>query len=400
MASAPHNYLQQFDLKYGCNPHQKPASIHSMKGYDLPFSVLNGQPGYINLLDALNAWQLVQELDEALGLPAATSFKHVSPAGAAVSVPLDDTLLEVYDCKKNQELSPLATAYIRARGADPLSSFGDFIALSRKVDLSTAEVVREMVSDGIIAPEFDNDALILLKEKKDGKYLILAADPEFKIPELEFREVAGVGFSQLRNTIKINENTLLTKVVTKNNDFSAEARRDLVLASITLKYTQSNSVAYALDGQIIGIGAGQQSRVDCTKLAGRKVETWFMRQHPKVLNLPFHEQVRNVERINARILCIEGGMTEPELRTWQSQFSRPVEALSPTEKGEWLTKLEGISLSSDAFFPFRDNIDQASKRGVDYVVQPGGSNRDKEVIAATDEYGMVMAFSGIRLFHH
>ncbi|SVA15763.1 uncharacterized protein METZ01_LOCUS68617 [marine metagenome] len=400
MASAPHNYLQQFDLKYGCNPHQKPASIHSMKGYDLPFSVLNGQPGYINLLDALNAWQLVQELDEALGLPAATSFKHVSPAGAAVSVALDDTLLEVYDCKKNQELSPLATAYIRARGADPLSSFGDFIALSRKVDLSTAEVVREMVSDGIIAPEFDNDALILLKEKKDGKYLILAADPEFKIPELEFREVAGVGFSQLRNTIKINENTLLTKVVTKNNDFSAEARRDLVLASITLKYTQSNSVAYALDGQIIGIGAGQQSRVDCTKLAGRKVETWFMRQHPKVLNLPFHEQVRNVERINARILFIEGGMTEPELRTWQSQFSRPVEALSPTEKGEWLTKLEGISLSSDAFFPFRDNIDQASKRGVDYVVQPGGSNRDKEVIAATDEYGMVMAFSGIRLFHH
>ncbi len=400
MASAPQNYLQQFDLKYGCNPHQKPASIHSMKGYDLPFSVLNGQPGYINLLDALNAWQLVQELDEALGLPAATSFKHVSPAGAAVSVPLDDTLLEVYDCKKNQELSPLATAYIRARGADPLSSFGDFIGLSRKVDLSAAEVVRKMVSDGIIAPGFDNDALILLKEKKGGKYLILAADPEFKIPELEFREVAGVGFSQLRNTIKINENTLLTKVVTKNNDFSAEARRDLVLASITLKYTQSNSVAYALDGQIIGIGAGQQSRVDCTKLAGRKVETWFMRQHPKVLNLPFHEQVRNVERINARILCIEGGMTEPELRTWQSQFSRPVEALSPTEKGEWLARLEGISLSSDAFFPFRDNIDQASKRGVDYVVQPGGSNRDKEVIAATDEYGMVMAFTGIRLFHH
>ena len=400
MASAPQNYLQQFDLKYGCNPHQKPASIHSMKGYDLPFSVLNGQPGYINLLDALNAWQLVQELDEALGLPAATSFKHVSPAGAAVSVALDDTLLEVYDCKKNQELSPLATAYIRARGADPLSSFGDFIALSRKVDLSTAEVVREMVSDGIIAPEFDNDALILLKEKKDGKYLILAADPEFKIPELEFREVAGVGFSQLRNTIKINENTLLTKVVTKNNDFSAEALRDLVLASITLKYTQSNSVAYALNGQIIGIGAGQQSRVDCTKLAGRKVETWFMRQHPKVLNLPFHEQVRNVERINARTLFIEGGMSEPELLAWQSQFSRPVEALSPTEKGEWLTKLEGISLSSDAFFPFRDNIDQASKRGVDYVVQPGGSNRDKEVIAATDEYGMVMAFTGIRLFHH
>ena len=399
MTSAQQKYLHQFDLKYGCNPYQKPASIHSLEGYDLPFSVLNGQPGYINLLDALNAWQLVQELDEALSLPAATSFKHISPAGAAVSVPLEETLLEVYDCK-NQELSPLATAYIRARGADPLSSFGDFIALSRKVDLSTAEVVRGIVSDGIIAPEFDKDALRLLKEKKNGEYLILAADPEFESPELEFREVAGVVFSQLRNTVKINEHSLLTKIVTKNNDLSAEARRDLVLASITLKYTQSNSVAYALGGQMIGIGAGQQSRVDCTKLAGSKVETWFMRQHPKVLSLPFQEKVKNVERTNARILFIQGGMTEPELLAWQSQFNKPVEALTPAEKGEWLTHLEGVSLSSDAFFPFRDNIDQASKHGVGYIVQPGGSNRDEEVIAATDEYGMVMAFSGIRLFHH
>jgi len=399
MTSKKQNYLQQFELKYGCNPHQKPAAIHSLEGLKLPFSVLNGQPGYINLLDALNAWQLVQELDEVLGLPAAASFKHVSPAGAAVSVPLNDILKEVYDCK-DLELSQLATAYIRARGADPLSSFGDFISLSRKVDVNTAELISKMVSDGIIAPGFDDDALKLLKDKKGGKYLILQADTEFRAPETEFREVYGVGFSQLRNTVKINEKSLLTEVVTKKKQLSAAARRDLILASITLKYTQSNSVAYALDGQMIGIGAGQQSRVDCTKLAGRKVETWFMRQHPKVLNLPFHEQVRNVERINARILCIEGGMTEPELRTWQSQFSRPVEALSPTEKGEWLTKLEGISLSSDAFFPFRDNIDQASKRGVDYVVQPGGSNRDKEVIAATDEYGMVMAFTGIRLFHH
>ena len=399
MTSKKQNYLQQFELKYGCNPHQKPAAIHSLEGHKLPFSVLNGQPGYINLLDALNAWQLVQELDEVLGLPAAASFKHVSPAGAAVSVPLNDILKEVYDCK-DLELSQLATAYIRARGADPLSSFGDFISLSRKVDVNTAELIRKMVSDGIIAPGFDDDALKLLKEKKGGKYLILLADTEFRAPETEFREVYGVGFSQLRNTVKINEKSLLTEVVTKKKQLSAAARRDLILASITLKYTQSNSVAYALDGQMIGIGAGQQSRVDCTKLAGSKAETWFMRQHPKVRNLPFHEQVSNVERTNARILCIDGGMTDPELRAWESQFRSPAEELSHSEKAEWLANLKGVSLSSDAFFPFRDNIDQASKRGVDYVVQPGGSNRDEEVITAADEYGMVMAFSAIRLFHH
>jgi len=399
MTSKKQNYLQQFDLKYGCNPHQKPAAIHSLEGRKLPFSVLNGQPGYINLLDALNAWQLVKELDEVLGLPAAASFKHVSPAGAAVSVPLNDILKEVYDCK-DLELSQLATAYIRARGADPLSSFGDFISLSRKVDVNTAELIRKMVSDGIIAPGFDDDALKLLKEKKGGKYLILLADTEFRAPETEFREVYGVGFSQLRNTVKINEKSLLTEVVTKKKQLSAAARRDLILASITLKYTQSNSVAYALDGQMIGIGAGQQSRVDCTKLAGSKAETWFLRQHPKVRNLPFHEQVSNVERTNARILCIDGGMTDPELRAWESQFRSPAEELSHSEKAEWLANLKGVSLSSDAFFPFRDNIDQASKRGVDYVVQPGGSNRDEEVITAADEYGMVMAFSAIRLFHH
>jgi len=399
MTSKKQNYLQQFELKYGCNPHQKPAAIHSLEGRKLPFSVLNGQPGYINLLDALNAWQLVQELDEVLGLPAAASFKHVSPAGAAVSVPLNDILKEVYDCK-DLELSQLATAYIRARGADPLSSFGDFISLSRKVDVNTAELIRKMVSDGIIAPGFDDDALKLLKEKKGGKYLILLADTEFRAPETEFREVYGVGFSQLRNTVKINEKSLLTEVVTKKKQLSAAARRDLILASITLKYTQSNSVAYALDGQMIGIGAGQQSRVDCTKLAGSKAETWFMRQHPKVRSLPFHEQVSNVDRTNARILCIDGGMTAPELRAWKSKFSTPVEALPQEEKAAWLPKLKGVSLSSDAFFPFRDNIDQASKRGVNFIVQPGGSNRDEEVISAADEYEMVMAFSGIRLFHH
>ncbi len=399
MTSKKQNYLQQFELKYGCNPHQKPAAIHSLEGLKLPFSVLNGQPGYINLLDALNAWQLVQELDEVLGLPAAASFKHVSPAGAAVSVPLNDILKEVYDCK-DLELSQLATAYIRARGADPLSSFGDFISLSRKVDVNTAEFIRKMVSDGIIAPGFDDDALKLLKDKKVGKYLILQADTEFRAPETEFREVYGVGFSQLRNTVKINEKSLLTEVVTKKKQLSAAARRDLILASITLKYTQSNSVAYALDGQMIGIGAGQQSRVDCTKLAGSKAETWFMRQHPKVRSLPFHEQVSNVDRTNARILCIDGGMTAPELRAWKSKFSTPVEALPQEEKAAWLPKLKGVSLSSDAFFPFRDNIDQASKRGVNFIVQPGGSNRDEEVISAADEYEMVMAFCGIRLFHH
>ncbi len=399
MTSKKQNYLQQFELKYGCNSHQKLAAIYSLEGRKLPFSVLNGQPGYINLLDALNAWQLVQELDEVLGLPAAASFKHVSPAGAAVSVPLNDILKEVYDCK-DLELSQLATAYIRARGADPLSSFGDFISLSRKVDVNTAELIRKMVSDGIIAPGFDDDALKLLKEKKGGKYLILLADTEFRAPETEFREVYGVGFSQLRNTVKINEKSLLTEVVTKKKQLSAAARRDLILASITLKYTQSNSVAYALDGQMIGIGAGQQSRVDCTKLAGSKAETWFMRQHPKVRSLPFHEQVSNVDRTNARILCIDGGMTAPELRAWKSKFSTPVEALPQEEKAAWLPKLKGVSLSSDAFFPFRDNIDQASKRGVNFIVQPGGSNRDEEVISAADEYEMVMAFSGIRLFHH
>ena len=399
MTAIQKNYLHKFELKYGSNPHQKPAAIYALDGGDFPFTVLNGQPGYINLLDAINAWQLVKEIDEALNLPAATSFKHVSPAGAAVNVPLDETLLEVYGCQ-NQDLTPLSTAYIRARGADPLSSFGDFIALSRKVDLGTAKFIQKMVSDGIIAPEYDEDALKILKEKKGGKYIVLQANPDFKAPDLEFREVFGVVFSQRRNNININEKSLLTEIVTKNSSISAAERRDLVLASITLKYTQSNSVAYALDGQMIGIGAGQQSRVDCTKLAGRKVDTWFLRQHPKVLNLPFHEHVGSVERTNARILCIEGGMTTPELRAWKSLFKGTAEALSVVEKEEWLTKLYGVSLSSDAFFPFRDNIDQASKRGVNFVVQPGGSNRDEEVIAATDDYGMVMFFSGIRLFHH
>ena len=399
MSSGSHNYLHQFDLKYGCNPHQKPASIHSLKGQGLPFQVLYGQPGYINILDALNAWQLVNELDQVLDLPAAASFKHLSPAGAAVSVPLDDKLADVYGCK-DLKISPLATAYVRARGADPLSSFGDFIALSRKVDFSTASIIRKTTSDGIIAPGYDSDALNLIKEKKDGKYVILRADLKYTAPEIEYRELNGVVFSQLRNTIKINQNSLLAKIVTKKKEIPSEAVRDLIISSITLKYTQSNSVGYALDGQMIGIGAGQQSRVDCTKLAGRKTETWYLRQHPKVMGLPFLENTPSLERTNARIMFIEGEMTDNELQTWKLLFDTPVEPLTQEEKVKWLSKLKGVSLSSDAFFPFRDNIDQASKRGVSFIVQTGGSRRDNEVIEAADEYGMAMAFSGIRLFHH
>ena len=399
MSSGSHNYLHKLDLKYGCNPYQKPAAVHSLNGQELPFEVLNGQPGYINLLDAINAWLLVNELDQVLDLPSAASFKHVSPAGAAVSVPLNNELADVYGCK-NISLSPLATAYVRANGADPLSSFGDFIALSRKVDLCTAALIRKKVSDGIIAPEYDSEAINLLKEKKDGEYLILKADKEYTAPAIEYREINGVVFSQKRNTLKINQSSLLEKIVTNNKELPAEAVRDLIIASITLKYTQSNSVGYALDGQMIGIGAGQQSRVDCTKLAGRKAETWYFRQHPKVLKLPFMENTSSSELTNARILFIEGGMTDHELKTWQCLFETPVEPLSHDDKREWLSNLKGVSLSSDAFFPFRDNIDQASKRGVNFIVQPGGSIRDNEIIEAADEYNMAMAFSGIRLFHH
>jgi len=399
MRSGSHNYLHQFKLKYGCNPHQKPATVYSLNEQGLPYEILNGQPGYINLLDALNAWQLVNELDQVLDLPAAASFKHLSPAGAAVSAPLDDNLADVYGCK-NLNLSPLATAYVRARGTDPLSSFGDFIALSRKVDLSAATVIRKTISDGIIAPGYNTDALNLIKEKKDGGYLILKADLKYTAPEIEYRELNGVVFSQLRNMIKINHNSLLAKIVTKNKEIHSEAVRDLIIASITLKYTQSNSVGYALDGQMIGIGAGQQSRVDCTKLAGRKAETWYLRQHPKVMGLPFLENTSSLERTNARIKFVEGEMTDNELQIWERLFDTPVEPLSQEEKVKWLSNLNGVSLSSDAFFPFRDNIDQASKRGVSFIVQPGGSRRDNEVIEAADEYGMAMAFSGIRLFHH
>ena len=394
------HYQQRFELKYGCNPQQQQAAVFSMQGSPLPFEILNGTPGYINLLDALNAWQLVMELDEALDLPAATSFKHVSPAGAAVGVALNDDLKEIYGIEGNN-LTPLATAYLRARGADPLSSFGDFIALSRNVDRETALLIRKLVSDGIIAPSYDPEALEILREKKKGGFIILQADEDAQPEEvLEYREVYGTVFRQQRNLTKLSDEALLGNLVTRNRELSEEIRRDLVLASISLKYTQSNSVGYALDGQMIGIGAGQQSRVDCTKLAGRKAETWHMRSHPRVRSLPFRDEVGNVERTNARIAFIEGEMTRPERESWLRFFVEDPGELSPQEKATHIERMKGISLSSDAFLPFRDNLDQAVRRGVQYVVQPGGSLRDDLLIEAANEYGMVMAFSGIRLFHH
>lgn len=392
-------FHHQFDLKYGCNPQQKPAGIYTLNDFSLPFEVLNGKPGYINLLDALNAWQLVQELETTLQMPAATSFKHVSPAGAAVAVPLDETLEQVYESSK-QELSPLATAYIRARGADPMSSFGDCIALSRIVDLPTAQIIKSSVSDGIIAPGYESAALEILQSKKQGNYLIMKADPDYAPPEVEYREIFGVGFAQKRNNLLLDETNLFQQIPTEKKELSPEARRDLMLAAITLKYTQSNSVGYALEGQMIGIGAGQQSRIDCTKLAGRKSEIWFLRQHPNVLELPFKPEVTRVNRTNARVCYIEGDMTPKELEVWQQNFDTPPPLFTAEEKISWLAKMKGVSLASDAFFPFRDNIDQASKRGVATIVQPGGSVRDEDVIQAANEYEMVMAFSQIRLFHH
>ena len=379
--------------------HTSNQQLCYQQGNLLPFEVLNGRPGYINLLDALNAWQLVWELDQSLNLPAAASFKHVSPAGAAVGTPLSEVLEEVYDCQ-GKDLSELAVAYLRARGADPLSSFGDFIALSRKVDLSTAKIIRTQVSDGLIAPAFEPEALEILKAKKGGSYVVLQADPEYTAPDEEFREIYGVVFQQQRNNLLLNAENLLGELVTENKSLPTNAQRDLVLAAITLKYTQSNSVGYALDGQMIGIGAGQQSRIDCTKLAGRKADLWFLRQHPKVRSLPFADGVKAVDRTNARVAYIEGEMTPPEKQAWLQLFHQPPPLLDSEQKQEWLTQLQGVALASDAFFPFRDNLDQASRHGVKYVVQPGGSNRDEQVITAANEYGMAMAFSKIRLFHH
>lgn len=391
-------YTPQLMLKYGCNPHQVPAGVYALEDRGLPFRVLNGTPGYINLLDALNAWQLVRELREALGLPAAASFKHVSPAGAAVAVPLSGVLAEVYGVNAGA-LSPQAVAYTRARGADPKSSFGDFAAFSDPVDESCAELLRTEVSDGLIAPGFEGRALEILKAKKGGGFVVLQADPAYVPPAEEFKEVFGVGFGQRRNDARLTPEHL-AKRVTARKALPPEAVRDLLLAAITVKYTQSNSVGYAVDGQMIGIGAGQQSRVDCTRLAGRKAEVWYLRQHPRLRNLPFRPDVKRVERTNARVRMIEGEFTPPEHAAWAALFDGAPEPLGPEDQAAWLAGLKGVSLASDAFFPFRDNIDQAARRGVAYIVQPGGSVADASVIQACDEYGMVMAFSGLRLFHH
>ena len=390
--------MKEFTLKYGCNPNQSPARIFVEDG-ELPVEVLNGRPGYINFLDAFNSWQLVKELKAALGLPAAASFKHVSPAGAAVGLPLSDTLRKIY-FTGDGELSPLACAYARARGADRMSSFGDWIALSDVCDLSTAKLIQHEVSDGVIAPGYDDDALEVLKSKRKGGYNIVKIDPDYVPPETEIKQVFGVSFEQGRNELEINEK-LLENVVTANKEFPESAKRDLILALITLKYTQSNSVCYAFDGQAIGVGAGQQSRIHCTRLAGTKADNWHLRQHPKVLSLPFREDIARPNRDNAIDVYISE-FYEDVIGdgVWQECFTRKPEPLTPAEKREFLDGVKGVSLGSDAFFPFGDNIERAVKSGVQYISEPGGSIRDDQVIETCDRFGVTMAFSGVRLFHH
>ncbi len=388
---------QEISLRYGMNPHQTPANVLVPEGA-LPFEMLNGSPGFINLLDALNSWQLVRELKKALNLPAAASFKHVSPAGAAVASPLSETLRQA-SFVGSGELSPLATAYARARGADRISSFGDWVALSDVVDVSTAELIRREVSDGVIAPGYEPEALEILKAKKKGGYRIIQIDPDYTPAPTTTRELFGVVLEQKRNDY-VPTAADLSEIVTKNKGISAEAKRDMIVALITLKYTQSNSVCYALDGQVIGVGAGQQSRIHCTRLAGSKADTWYLRQHPRVLSLPFREKIGRTERDNAIDQFLLDELTPAEEANWLKSFSEKPTRLTSAEKREWLDSLSGVTLGSDAFFPFRDSIDRAQQSGVDYVVQPGGSIRDENVIEACDEYGMVMVLNGVRLFHH
>lgn len=390
---------KELALKYGCNPNQKPSRIYMADGSDLPVTVLNGRPGYINFLDALNSWQLVSQLKEALGLPAAASFKHVSPAGAAVANPLSEVERQIYFVEQ-EDVSPLASAYIRARGADRMSSYGDFAALSDVCDESTALYLKKEVSDGVIAPGYTEKALEILKTKKKGNYNIIQIDPDYRPAALEHKQVYGVTFEQGYNDVRITRD-MLQNIVTKNKELPEEAVRDLVLALITLKYTQSNSVAYAKNGQAIGVGAGQQSRVHCTRLAGDKADHWYLRQAPQVLSLPFRKDIRRADRDN----CIDvyiGNESEDVLRdgTWQNFFTEKPAVFTEEEKKAWLSGNTGVSLGSDAFFPFGDNIERAHKSGVSYVAEPGGSIRDDNVIDTCDKYGMVMAFTGLRLFHH
>ena len=385
----------ELELKYGCNPNQKPARVFAENG-ELPFEVLNGRPGYINLLDALNGWQLVREMRKATGLPAAASFKHVSPAGAAVGLPLDDTLKKIYFV--NGELSPMATAYARARGADRMSSYGDFAILSNECDESTANYLKAEVSDGIIAPSYTDKALEILKSKRKGSYLILKINPNFEPPAIERKQIFGVTFEQQRNDIKISADCL-NDIPTANKNFTDAAKRDLLIALITLKYTQSNSVCYAKGGQAIGIGAGQQSRVHCTRLAGNKADFWFLRQSPQVLNLPFKADVKRPDRDNAIDVYI-GNESDDILNDWQRVFTVRPEKFTDAAKADWLKNFKGVSLASDAFFPFGDNIERAHKSGVEFIAHSSGSIRDDNVIETCDKYGIVMAMTHIRLFHH
>ncbi len=389
--------MNELRLRYGCNPHQAPARVFT-SDRALPIRVLSGAPGYINLLDALNAWQLVRELRASLKLPAATSFKHVSPAGAAVAVPMNDAVRRA-SFVDDLELSPLALAYARARGADRLCSFGDWAALSDVVDVATANVLKREVSDGVIAPGYEPAALEILRGKRNGTYCVLEIDPNWEAPETETREVFGITFEQRRNQV-IPGREHLTNLVTRNRDLPEAAVRDLILALVTLKYTQSNSVCFACDGQAIGIGAGQQSRIHCTRLAGSKADRWFLRQHPSALSLPFKPGVGRPEQNNAIDLYLEDSLSPAEESAWLDSFSTAPRRLSAEEKRAWLAQQKGVSVASDAFFPFRDNIDRASQSGVKYISQPGGSVRDDVVIQAANEYDMVMAFSKLRLFHH
>lgn len=385
-------------LRYGMNPHQKEAKIYSADGKPLPLTVVNGDPGFINLLDALNAFQLVRELRQATGLPAAASFKHVSPAGAAVYAPMTPELAKAYFVD-SMELSPLATAYARARGADRMSSFGDAAALSDVVDASTAQLLKREVSDLVVAPGYTPEALDILKQKKGGKYLVLQIDPDYVPDPIETRTLFGMKLQQERNGA-VPDASVFDHIVTENKELPENAKRDLLVALITLKYTQSNSICYALDGQTIGIGAGQQSRIHCTRLAGDKADRWYLRQHPAALNMKFREGLSRAEQNNAIDLWLEEEVTPVEQAAWESCFAEVPARLTREEKREWLKGLQGVSYGSDAFLPFRDNLDRASRSGVKYVIQAGSSLRDEEVVQAANDYGMVMVYSGVRLFHH
>ena len=390
---------QELMLKYGCNPNQKPSRIFMQDGGELPIEVLNGRPGYINFLDAFNSWQLVRELKEATGLPAAASFKHVSPAGAAVAVPMSDTLKKIYFVD-DLELSPIATAYARARGADRMSSYGDWVALSDVCDKETATLLAREVSDGIIAPGYTDEALAILKTKRKGSYNVVRIDPDYRPAPVEHKDVFGVTFEQGRNELKIDE-AMLQNIVTENKELPEDAKRDLIISLIALKYTQSNSVCYAKDGQAIGIGAGQQSRIHCTRLAGNKADIWYLRQHPKVLGLKFKEGIHRPDRDNTIDVYISDEYMDVLADgVWEQFFAEKPEPLTREEKRAWLDTQTGVSLGSDAFFPFGDNIERARKSGVQYVAEPGGSIRDDNVIDTCNKYGMTMAFIGLRLFHH